>query len=247
VPVLALHSDSSTNPGFGCVSDLDVQGSAQSAAQIAQVWLDNPIKEGVPTPPLAGDLVCWSGWCGEAARGENARADVRTWSATGWTAFERVAKELDAAAEAAGVDVILRPHARHVLADPQSTLAWLRRTSPQRLKILLDPAAWLTPSMLETADDHLARAFESFTGHPAVWGTVLTGLAPVEPEDDDAGFSGGEFAPCPLGSDAGVLPLTTLLGAVGGFPLIDRPIVLLAEDFAAQRARLAESLGAERV
>lgn len=241
MPVLALHPDSATRPGFGSLRD----PAGEGGGEVAPVWLENPIAEGVAMPPLVGDLVCWSGWCGEATAGI-VRADVRTWSATGWTAFERVAGQLDEAASAAGVDVILRPHARHVLADPQSTLAWLKRTSPARLRVLLDPAAWLTPSMLDTAEDHLARAFESFAGHPAVWGTVLTGLARVEPEDDE-GVPGGELVACPIGSADSVLPLSTLTGAMGSYPLADRPIVLLAEGFEAQRAALNERLGAGRV
>lgn len=239
---------SASRPGFGTILSPDHEGGEP----LAQVWPNNPIEGGAAIPPLVGDLVCSSGWCGEAVAGPAGpvvRPDLRTWSATGWAAFERVALELDAAATAAGVDVILRPHARHVLADPQSTLAWLKRTNPNRLKILLDPAGWLTPSMMETADDHLARAFESFTGHPAVWGTMLTGLvaADVEDDEDGLGLSGGELVACPLGHPASVLPVQTLLGAVGGYPLAGHPVVLLAEGLGDQRGLLPSASGSEPV
>lgn len=59
------------------------------------------------------------------------------------------------------VRVLWRPHARHVLADPQTCLSHLRDREGEPFGLAFEPAALLEPEMLPAADDHLARAFEA--------------------------------------------------------------------------------------
>ncbi|MFG0306377.1 MAG: hypothetical protein ACF8Q5_09205 [Phycisphaerales bacterium JB040] len=224
MPLLALSSTSVRDPG------------AAGDGVCAHVHPHNILGDG-PLPGMARDTVCGSGHLATPNPDGTVPPSPATWSSPGWNAFEGVAGELNEQGARNGTTLILRPHARHVLADPQSTLAWLKRSAPSHTRILLDPAAWLTAGMLADAQDHLARTFGAFAGHPAVWGVLLTTLVEAP---------SGELAPAPLhapGSPA--LPAGTLLGALAGFPVDRVPLVVLDEDAGAQREIVERAIGHE--
>jgi hypothetical protein len=122
----------------------------------------------------------------------------------------------------------LRPHVRHVLSDPQSCATFFRAREGQPIRLLLEPAAFLTGSMLSMAEDHLQRAFDALAGMAATAAILLTNVERVDGDDDR------------------LLRVPVHLGALDPILLIrpwrtwrEIPVVLLDEEFDAQRALLA--------
>lgn len=148
-----------------------------------------------PTPrgsAAASRLILWSGWFGRPAdpvRGRFPR-DFRTWTPAAWEALDAACDGLLPALAERGIELCLRPHARHVLSDPQACLSFLRKHEGVRL--LLDPASFMTGSMLDRAEDHVARMFEALGDHPAVAGVVLANVLRNDPDDEDS------LGPAPL-------------------------------------------------
>jgi hypothetical protein len=68
---------------------------------------------------------------------------------------------------------IIRPHARHLVSDIPACLNLLRKHEGVRL--LLEPAAMLEPSMIDKAADHVERMLESLGS--AAWGIVVSDAA----------------------------------------------------------------------
>ncbi len=95
-----------------------------------------------------------------ASPDEDPGAWLASWSDRGWAAFDERVRDASNAAGARGVELLLRPDARGMLSDAVSTLSWCTRGGGQRQSLLLDPVAWLVPSMLRDLDDHLARLNE---------------------------------------------------------------------------------------
>jgi hypothetical protein len=87
---------------------------------------------------------------------------------------------------------------------------------------LFDPISLLTPAMLDKAEDHLTRLFETLAGHPARQATLLA----------DAAIVGEHVVPAPLGSG----PLTPLILRLAK-PLPPE-VVLLDQDLTRQLALL---------
>lgn len=154
--VQSLHGEE----GGGVVRD-------PAGAAMAWMWRGNAAVEAIPA---AGDLplVCWSGWTGDGRPGE------------GW--FERTASAWLPAAAAERERVvgglveagaIIRPHARHLVSDIPACLNLLRKHEGVRL--LLEPAALLEPSMMETAGDHIERMLTALGG--SAWGVLLSDAA----------------------------------------------------------------------
>lgn len=156
---------------FGAVSDVNLLG------------------EGKMVPE--GRVVIWSGWDPEARIGEDVwSASFETWGPSGRAGFEEAVGRLSG-------PVVFRPHARHVLSDPKSSVSFLK--DHEAFEVLLDPGGMLTPDMLAGADDHLARAFEAMAPHPRVTGLVLSNVERV----------GDELRACPL--TRGLLDVELLL------------------------------------
>lgn len=137
--------------------------------------------------------VAWSGrlllWTGSgAAFGEDSHDDffarsLATWGPVALTHFQSVVDRLAAVADHLGVRLLFRPHARHVLPDPQRCLTFLRDRADAPISLLIDPGAMLERSMLPTADDHLDRILSALA--PLADGIALTGPA----GDPGAGIS----------------------------------------------------------
>lgn len=170
----------------------DQIASLGGGPQFARVHWGNPLDASSHLHTLLAPprLILYSGWSpGDSNHADDTdpRAgrfplDHRTWMPTTWAALDALCDHLRPHLEALRVTACFRPHARHVLSDPQSCLAFLRRRENQPFEVLLDAAAFLTPAMLPRSSDHLARAMEALAGRPGVAGAILTNL---EPGPDD--------------------------------------------------------------
>jgi hypothetical protein len=150
----------------------------------------NVIGEDAPALPRGapgGRIMFWSGWMG----GDDARPeegvfppDFRTWSTPGRRRFDDFCDRVRPELEARSLTAIFRPHARHVLSDPQACISLLNARRGQPFALVLDPAGFLTSAMLPRAEDHLTRAFEALAGRAEVLALALTNLeaAPGEPD-----------------------------------------------------------------
>ncbi len=123
---------------------------------VATWWGGNPLREEPPAP--AGNdrlpLMLWSGWTGRTMF----ERDPGCW---GPAAFTELGERLHAMRSRGDRrPVLLRPHARHVLNDPQRCSAFLARFGPLNFGLLLDASAMLEDSMTPHASDHLERMFE---------------------------------------------------------------------------------------
>jgi hypothetical protein len=156
--------------------------------------------------------------------------DFRTWSREGWEAMSGSLDAMLPAIITARAELWLRPHARHILADPQGCISFLRAREHQPVRLLLDPAAFLTGSMLASAEDHLARAFDALGSHPSVRAVVLANVQRTDPDDQDA------LGPAPL--HRGLLDAALILRPWRAACPPHLPVALLDEDFEAQAAML---------
>lgn len=162
-------------------------------------------------------LIAWAGWLDDAKADPAAGRfdpDFNVWSPAGWQALrDGIAGAADSFRKH-DATLCLRPHAGCVLSDPQGCLNFFREDPPERVELLLDPVAMLTPAMLDKAEDHLTRAFESLGDHPAVVGCVLA--AAVERE--------GRVVHAPLADHP------EFAAMIRGFwersPLTDRPVLI---------------------
>jgi hypothetical protein len=78
------------------------------------------------------------------------------------------------------------PSVGDVLSDIPSTLAFMRGRQGQPLRILLDPGALLTESMLGHWEDHVGRASDAIGGHESCRGVVLHGVGERSGEDPES-------------------------------------------------------------
>lgn len=123
-------------------------------------------------------VVAWTGWFGDGAEptaGVFTR-DFMTWTPGAWKALHA---RIEAAAGAVphGGELLLRPHARHVISDPQACVMLLKDL-PQKVRLLLDPVSMLTPAMLSSAEDYMARALE-LAPLERVVGVLIAGAEPI--------------------------------------------------------------------
>lgn len=102
-------------------------------------------------------VVVWSGTLADAWDSR----DPATWGPSGLERLRAAVAQLGPAATDGGYEVLLRPHARHVLCDVQRTLKLLHEWREWPIGLALDAAALVEVSMLVEADDHLRRAYET--------------------------------------------------------------------------------------
>lgn len=178
----------------------------------------NPVERA----PAEGDgpLVCFSGWAGDQPRaGEGVFASsFETWGPIGRGLWADVLEGL----AGTGRVVRLRPHARHLLSDPQGCLNLLRERGTQGsrgpFEVILEPAALLTADMLETAADHVDRALEALLGRSDVPAVVLSDAELVESE------AGPELRLVPPGAEGGVLGEALLRKLAGAAVEAGKPV-----------------------
>lgn len=75
----------------------------------------------------------------------------------------------------ASTELWLLPRAGDVVSDVPSIATLLRSVGGPRLGVVLDPAAILTPSMLERAEEHLDRVRTTLGSAPGVRAVVASG------------------------------------------------------------------------
>ena len=140
-------------------------------------------------------LVCWSGTLAE----ELFASTPLNWMAPGSERFRVFCDTFADAATSAG-RLLVRPHARHLLSDIPSCLAFLDRAEGTGLGLAFDPAAMCDHSMLPVVEDHFVRMFEALAGRSAV--LLLGDLKPAKSgsiEGDAAGDAPPEIVPLGAG------------------------------------------------
>lgn len=180
-----------------------------------------------------GRLVVRSGRLTAGEDLDELEARFRTQGAEGAARMGRALGPLADRAVAAGVKLCLLPDARDVLSDIPSCLKLLRDQSGRggpEIELVLDPAGLLTPGMLEAADEHLTRIFESLAGQAGVAALRLTGVCLVE----RAG--GAELEPVGLhrGDESAVDP-RLVIGLASRHLREGLDWIILNEDVLAQR------------
>src|ERR1051326_4997152 len=206
-------------------------GSAPPFAQIHAANLAQPMEQLPPIAVGVPPLVLWSGSFGpppDPARGLFPR-DFRAWTREGRDALDAACGPLAPELARRGVELVLHPHARHILADPQACLSFLRHREGVRL--LLDPAAFMMRSMLARAEDHLERIFESLGDQPSIAAVVLTNAQRIDRADDDG------LGPSPL--HAGLIDTRLIISAWRPPAPPELPVALIDHDFDEQAALLA--------
>ena len=202
----------------------------------------NPLSQSGPpdlvTPPRPTAVVLRTGWLDGPDHPDDGvfHSGFRTWTATGWEAFNALLPPLEEEAVATGRSLWLRPHARHVLSDAQGTLSAVRslgEASP--VGLLLDPAGMLTASMLDAAEDHLNRIAEALLEHPRTAAVVITGAELVEVAGG-GGAGSPELRPVPV--HHGALPAQSLRDIAHAAAEAGKPLVLLGSELDEQRAAL---------
>ncbi len=178
-----------------------------------------------PLAPEGGRWMSYTGWLGEqpeAGRGVF-RADFATWGPSGRARWLSMLEEADAVLRARDERWCLRPHARHLLPDPQQCLNLLRSradrdSGPPRIELVLEPAAFLTAQMLPTAEDHIARAVQALGDRPEVVALIATNVRTIR-----AGDAEPELALCPVGegelASAWILEPLEAIASRRGLPL----------------------------
>lgn len=163
----------------------------------------------VPGNPLADDWTCpldlpgeriiaWSGTLGDSLFAD----EPRTWMGEGHGRLERFCDEVRDPLRDAGRTLCFRPHARHVLSDPQGTLDFLRRREEEPFGLAISPADLLLPHMISDAEDHFTRILDFMIPRADL---VLLCDAGAEGTEED-------LAPRPLGE--GVLPGPMVMDAI---------------------------------
>lgn len=117
--------------------------------------------------------VFWTGWLGERS-GEAWEPEIR--HMLPGAAGERAA----VVERLLGVEErpMVRPHARHLVSDVPGTLSLLR--AEPRLRLVLEPAVLLEPSMLGAVEDHVMRMVDALL--PMAAGLVLSNVRVAESE-----------------------------------------------------------------
>ena len=210
---------------------LPLGGGGESEEPLAVVSAVNPLRH-TPTNIFgaAQRVVCWSGWFGEEA--QKFDRDFRTWTREGWGALDAWCDGVLPHAAAAGATLCFRPHPRHVLADAQACVTFLKRREGQPVEVLLDAAGMLTAAMMARADDHLKRAMDALAGHPAVAGIVISNVV-ASKEDPEL------LESAPVGS--GLLS-RALMEMMGDAVREGKPRILVGGDVEGQ-AREIEGMG----
>jgi hypothetical protein len=160
------------------------------------------------------------------------RPDPRTWGPRGWEALEA---SIRACLRRQGPRLLVRTAHTDVLSDAPSCIRFLDRreewgggsSGVDRLGILLDPAAMIAPSMIATAEDHIARILEIVAALPGVDGVVAANIKAHNGQAVATPFHMGMVPPDRLGA---LLRVHVPVGT---------PIVLKDEDLDNQIAKLS--------
>lgn len=194
---------------------------------------DNPLSpDWLVDLDLPGErIACWSGTLDHdsVAAGDLFAACPHNWMHPGPEALSNLLDSIIPGLEKNDRRLCLFPHARHVLSDVQGSINLLRKRRNTPIEVALTPSSMLTPSMLDSLEDHLERSFGTLAGE-----SPLLFLHDVVIDEADE-----RLLPVPLGS--GILDRETVLEAVRAHWPREKPIVVLGEALAEQTAWLAGS------
>ncbi len=93
------------------------------------------------------------------------------WSQDSWEPFNEAVEELVALAASKNTQLVILPGAGGRLSDAICTVTWAN--AHPDIPLLIDPARWLTPSMMTDLSDHLIRSASLCLEIPKIWGVVL--------------------------------------------------------------------------
>jgi len=130
------------------------------AGALANLWSGNPLElppEPETTPESRAPWIVWSG----SLASDLTTPELRNWMGPGLAALAPAVAGLAAQAQERGSRLLIRPHARHILCDALSTRRWLEEQDAASIGLALDPLALLEPPMLDAAEEHLERIFET--------------------------------------------------------------------------------------
>lgn len=208
----------------------------ESGARWAAILTANllaPDRPSLPDSRPADRLIAWSG---TLAQNDLFERDPATWMPAGLDAFRAMTADLPPRLSTAGVTLLFRPHARHVLCDPQRCLTMLREWEDNDTScfgLLLDAPAMLEADMLDTAGDHLERALAALA--PRAAAIALSNVrAPSPPSDPD---DPPPLTPAPL--EDGVLDPATIAALIRRHAPNQTPLISFAGDPEAQARILA--------
>jgi len=186
----------------------------------SQYWGGN-LLGGDAEPDWSEGVWAWApGWLpadeGEPVSPADPGVSFRTFAAAGRSALDAALARVRTAA--AGGRVLLRPTATSALSDIPSVRSVANGWgAADPFGLLLDPAALLTPGMLDKADDHLVRMAEELVPLPAVRAVLVTDLT----ADGSAAAVGSV--------GAGALPLDSLRTVAAAARAARAPVVLRAD------------------
>lgn len=109
--------------------------------------------------------VVWSGWLGDWDAQSGGMPEFATWTKAGWDRLWAWCESVADGLRASGGEVCVLAHARHVVADPQACLIFLRGAAERGWQglfgIALEPGALLTGDMLARTPEHIERVVEA--------------------------------------------------------------------------------------
>lgn len=144
----------------------------------------NPLADAAPDLPIGevDVIVCWSGTLAEGLFDR----DPRTWLPSGKAALDAWLDRVEPTLRASNTRLLLRPHARHVIADgPRAVTFYKERCADGApFGLALDLAALFEHDMIAKQDEHLER-FASQIG-PIASLVLLTDCE--RPRSADRGF-----------------------------------------------------------
>jgi len=92
------------------------------------------------------------------------------WSQDSWEPFNTAVEKLVGIAADRGIELVILPGAGGRLSDAICTVSWANAHAG--IPLLIDPARWLTPSMMTDLTDHLIRSASLSLEIPNIWGVA---------------------------------------------------------------------------
>ncbi len=142
-----------TRDRVGCASCTHIAaGTLRLGGDAWGAWLPGSLLAPGAWPIHAPRVLAFTG----SLSGDDDVGDPRNWMAPAADALNHCVDAGLVAARAHGQQLLLVPHAQHLLSDAHATAQWLREAHlPAGLA--LSPASLLVVSMLRDANDHLTR------------------------------------------------------------------------------------------
>lgn len=102
------------------------------------------------------------------------------WSQDSWEPFNAQVLAANQLAKDSNTKLVILPGVGGRLSDAICTVSWAN--THKKNGLLIDPAGWLTPSMMTDLNDHLIRFVSMCLEIPNIWGVVIRSI-----QEDEAG------------------------------------------------------------